>query len=175
MRHITELMEEIPQMKILHLVRDPRDTLLSQKSRRMCGKGTAQELTNCSARYCSRLNDDILIRENHIILRNRILTVFFQDFVLRALDACKDVYKFIGMEMTVGVEEFIQNLKSNMTKSGCLICQEDWQSGKTLLNSTKHVGKWRKYMKPEFREIVDKLCKDSIIYFNYSFAIRIEK
>ena len=169
MRQITTLMKEMPRMKILHLVRDPKDTLLSQKKKRLCGKGTLDELVNCTIRYCSRLNDDSFIVENFETFKNRVLTVRYEDFAIRPL-VFNEIYSYFGMEFTDSVRNFAYSVTSNGSIGDCLICRQYWQAGNSTSGMKAHVEKWRKKMKPEFQIIVDQLCKSSISYFNYSFG-----
>ena len=170
MRQITKLMKETPQTKILHLVRDPKDTLLSQQKKRQCGKGTLKELVNCTKRYCSRLDDDISVLKKVETFKNRVYSVRYEDFAIRPLDAFGDIYSYFGMEYTDSIRKFVHSMTSNNSQGECLICRQYWQAGNSSLDIKSHVEKWRMKMKPDFQAIVDRLCKNSIPYFNYSFG-----
>ena len=170
MRQASQLLKEIPQLKILHLVRDPKDTLLSQRKKRQCGKGSLDELVNCTTRYCSRLDDDITTLENEDTFKNRVYSVRYEDFAIRPLDIFGEIYNYFGMEYTPTVRNFVDNVTSNSSQSKCLICRQYWQVGKSTADIKARVEKWRLTMKPDFQAIVDRLCKKSIPYFKYSFG-----
>ena len=174
MRQIKGMMSEIPQLKILHLVRDPRDTMMSQKTRQVCGKATTDDLARCSAIYCSRLSDDILMKEEEPVFNSRVLTVFYEDIAYHAIEVCSAMYSFVGLEVTDSIKKYVNNLTSNQPKAGCKVCQEPWQVGKSDLDATAHVEKWRKNMPTGFRVIVDILCKESILYLNYTMLSPIQ-
>lgn len=170
MSQVQEMMSEFPKLKIIHLVRDPRDTMMSQKARSVCGKGGADELALCTAKYCSHLSDDIAVMKKESVFKNRVLSVFFEDLAFRALEVCREMYNFVKIELSESIKEYVYNLTADESKDGCKVCQENWQVGKSKLNATTHVEKWRTKMQPGFRVLVDILCKDSISYLNYSFS-----
>lgn len=169
MQQIISVMAAVPGVKVIHLVRDPRDTLMSQKMVAACGNATLDELANCTSFYCSHLSADILFKEEAMELRNRVLSVFFEDLVLRPLKISRDIYKFVGLKFTKNIQSSIRNLTMLGLKDGCEVCKEPWQNiGNVTLTGLKLVKKWRKKMPKAFRMIVNMLCKESISYLNYS-------
>ena len=168
MRQVQGLMNELPVLKIIHLVRDPRDTMMSQKARAICGKGTPDELAHCSARYCYRLRDDISVSHNEGIFANRVMPLLYEDIAFRTEEVCSEMYSFAGIKLNDKIKEYVKKLTGNESKAGCKVCQEPWQVGKSQKDATTHVEKWRTTMPAQFRVIVDILCKDSIRYLNYS-------
>lgn len=168
MRQIMDVMRELPELKVIHLVRDPRDTMMSQKARAICGKGSPDELASCSARYCYRLSDDIVVSEKEDIFRNRVLPVLYEDLAFRTEELSSKMYSFAGIELTEDIKKYVHRLTGNASKSGCKVCQEKWQVGQSKKDAMSHVEKWRTTMPAQFRVIVDILCKDSLKHFNYS-------
>ena len=166
---IKDLVTEIPQLKVLHLVRDPRDTMNSQKKKGNCGKKTPEDLKSCAAKYCNRVSEDIYVKENEKVFENRALTVRFEDIAFQAIKVAGDIYGFLGMKFTEHIRNYVYNLTSDESKDGCEVCQKKWQVGQSTLNASTHVEKWRTNMPKEFRVIVDKFCKESILHLNYSF------
>ena len=175
MKQIKGLMSEIPQLKIIHLVRDPRDTLMSQQIRGVCGKkGSPDDFAKCTAIYCSRLSNDILMKEDEPVFSNRVLTVFYEDIAYHAIEVCSAMYSFVGIELTDTIKSYVNNLTSDKPKVGCKVCQQPWQVGKSKKNASTHVESWREKMPAEFRVIVDILCKESINYLNYTLLHPLE-
>ena len=168
MRQIQGLMTELPMLKIIHLIRDPRDTMMSQKARAMCGQGSPDDLARCSARYCYRLSDDISLSHSDAVFSNRVMPVLYEDIAYNTEKVCTEMYSFAGIELTDKIKAYVKKLTGNATKEGCKVCQEPWQVGKSHKDAKTHVEKWRTTMTAQFRVIVDILCKDSIKYLNYS-------
>ena len=167
MRQIQGLMTELP-MKIIHLVRDPRDTMMSQKARAICGKGTPDELARCSAKYCYRLSDDISLSHSEGVFTNRVMPLLYEEIAFRTEEVCNEMYSFAGIKLNDKIKAYVKKLTGNESKAGCVVCQEPWQVGKSQKAAKTHVEKWRTTMPAQFRVIVDILCKDSIKYLNYS-------
>ena len=167
MSQVQGMMSEFPTLKIIHLVRDPRDTMLSQKHKSVCGTGGADELALCTAKYCSHLSDDIAVKDRESVFKNRVLTVLFEDLAYHALRVSSEMYNFVKIELSESIKEYVYKLTADESKDGCKVCQERWQLGKSELNATTHVEQWRTKMRQGFRVLVDILCKDSISYLNY--------
>lgn len=160
---ITPLLALMPNMKIVHLVRDPRATLLSQLRAGMCSEkiGGKQE---CTSRYCYRLENDIL--EHQAIARKypgRISHVFYEQVARYPLEASNKMYNFVGMEYTNKTVQYVFNITMAGRKDNCGICT-------TRSNSSKHVDAWKTQMDKNFIGIVEDRCHYVLKYFDYEFT-----
>ena len=166
---VKSIMTEVPQLKVIHLVRNPHDTLMSQKAVMACGNATLEELANCTSFHCSRLSNDILAKEELPVLENRVLTVFFENVALNPMKVSDEMYKFVGINLTDSVRNAIYNLTAEKSKDKCVICQQAWhQVGNVTLTGKALIEKWRGKMSKPFGVMVDMMCKESITYLNYS-------
>ena len=89
MRAISQLMEEFPELKIIHLIRDARATLMSQSGFERCRPGHGG-YEGSSNRFCTRLENDILESE---VLQKKSLKTEDKNRVLR--DDCNESYSSI--------------------------------------------------------------------------------
>ncbi|WAR26597.1 CHST3-like protein, partial [Mya arenaria] len=131
----------IPDLKIIHLVRDPRATLKSQDYLGECKGFTRQQ---CVERFCAMVEDNIVRADSMSKSnRNRIFTLRYENLAKNPMLVSKELYKFVDGSLTKQIEDYIFNITSAGRKDDCNICT-------TRGNSTKHVDKWKKTMNKIF-------------------------
>ena len=165
---VKPIMKKVPQLKVIHLVRNPHDTLLSQKAVLACGNATLEELANCTSFYCSRLNRDILAKEEIPALQNRVSTVYFENLALNPMKVSEEIYNFTGMNLTDSIRNSIYSLTAEKSTQNCTVCQQPWHQVGNVLTGKALIDKWRGKMSQPFGVMVDMLCKESILYLNYT-------
>ncbi|XP_076084579.1 carbohydrate sulfotransferase 1-like [Mytilus galloprovincialis] len=143
------LFSQLKKLKILHLVRDPRPTIISQKKHIR----EIDSVSDYAANLCFRISNDILM--------SNLLTVFYPLSIVRIryeilttnpIDMSKGIYQFLNLTFT----DEIQNVILMKTSSG--------KSGKGPLNtvkgnSTEMVNKWRYSANYSFVKSIDKQCQ----------------
>ncbi|WAR04470.1 CHST5-like protein [Mya arenaria] len=148
----------IPDLKIIHLVRDPRATLKSQNYLGECN-GVARQ--QCVERFCALVEDDIvkadLISKSD---RNRIFTLKYERLAKSPIQVSKELYEFVDGSFTKQVEEYIFNITSAGRKDDCIICT-------TRGNSTKLVNEWKKTMNKDFVKEIQNRCNYLLKRFRY--------
>ncbi|XP_045207055.2 carbohydrate sulfotransferase 1-like isoform X2 [Mercenaria mercenaria] len=160
LQDIRNLLEDLPNLKIVHLVRDPRATLSSQASLGMCSSRRGGQ-PGCTNKFCKRLENDVLAEERLMKLYpNRIMPVFYEDIAKHPLQTSKKMYDFIGAEFTLEAEAYIYNITMAGLANNCVICT-------TRSNSSEHVDTWKTKMKPEFINIVNERCNYVIKRYNF--------
>ena len=161
MRAISHLMEEFPELKIIHLIRDARATLMSQSTFGMCGPGHGG-YEGCSNRFCTRLENDILESENlQRKYPKRIKTVFYENIAMNPIAASEDLYKFLGTNFTNNIKEYVFSITQAGKSDNCAICT-------TRQNSTQHIDSWRNKMKDKNLQIIEQRCNYVLQRFNYT-------
>ena len=161
---ISHLMEEIPGLKIVHLVRDPRATLRSQMSNGKCSRVTDGGRYNCTNNYCTRLENDktdaeILSRRHE----GRITTVLYEDIAAKPIETSKKLYDFIGTTFTRNAEEYVFNITSAGKDNMCPTCT-------MRANSSVYIDKWKSKMSTKFLQIIQDRCKNILQHYNYSLV-----
>lgn len=90
--YIDELMQEFPNAKIIHTIRDPRDRYASERKR--FGKDTPR-LGASTAKWLSSIN---AAKKNRSKYPNNYMIMRFEDLVLESENTIKEVCDFIGEE-----------------------------------------------------------------------------
>ena len=161
---ISHLMEEIPGLKIVHLVRDPRATLRSQMSFGMCSQAKHGGRYNCTNNYCTRLENDKAAAEDlsrrH---KGRVTTVFYEDIAARPIETSKKLFDFIGATFTRNAEEYVYNITLAGNDNKCAICT-------SRANSSVYIDKWKTKTSSEFLEIIQDRCKNILQHYHYSLV-----
>ena len=159
---ISHLLDEIPWLKIINLVRDPRATLQSRRQVGMCEKihgGTY----GCASEHCRRQEND-LIEADAISSRHpdRLLRVFYEDIAANPIETSRKMYDFIGSPFTPLVKDYIFNITLAGNPDNCAICT-------TRKNSSQHIDLWKKDISPDFLSIIEERCSYILRRYNYIF------
>lgn len=148
---LMSLMEEFPSMKILHLVRDPRATVLAQIRFGMINPGSlAADATD----FCSRVYRDLISKD---ILANkfpgRILTFFYEDLAKNPLYMSKLLYKFTGVEYSPDIEKYVYDITLAGKNKDCgNLCT-------IKSNSSAEADLWRSKIDMKTARIIDQVCR----------------
>ncbi|XP_060073929.1 carbohydrate sulfotransferase 1-like [Ylistrum balloti] len=147
---LESLLREIPSMKIIHLIRDPRATVSSQIN---AVRFSIKDIEPAVLKFCNRVYEDIVMR--HYMEKNypaRIMTVEYEDLVQDTVKYTKQLYEFSGMNFTEYIEKEVIRLSSKTRKG---------------VNSTVISSIWRKKTKESVIKIVDEKCQH--LYAKYGF------
>lgn len=156
--NVKQLLEILPDLKIIHVIRDPRATLFSQSLLQLhshvqiCSENNNGR-ARCSGRLCERLSSDL--QEKELLAKmfpGRIMTVKYEDLARDPIETSQNMYDFIDVEMTSRTKLFIYQKTMAGSKSDCSICS-------TRSNSSAHVDRWKQAMDKEFIDIVNRKCK----------------
>lgn len=144
------LMAEFPDMKIIHLYRDPRATVLSQVK---FGKVRLKTFANDVTDFCMRIHRDIVSAD---LLRsrfpNRIKTVFYEDIAYEPLRMSKALYDYVGTTFTSLAQQYIFNMTMAGKQTNCNLCTQK-------SNSTKQANAWRLKIPYQRVREIDGACK----------------
>lgn len=163
---LKELMDEFPTMKIVHLVRDPRAVIMSQRRFGECSRDKHGGIAGCSKRLCSSLEEDLTSAEMFSKLYpGRIFTLKYEDLALTPGEKTKELYDFLDMNYT----DKIKNYVVNITMSG--------NNASYMLDSVRPdsrviVDKWRTNISDVTLEIVQIMCKYVMRKLSYHHFIK---
>ncbi|XP_045165005.2 carbohydrate sulfotransferase 6-like [Mercenaria mercenaria] len=161
-----QVLEQVVDSKLIHLVRDPRATIESKSHRKVCPLG----LSFCISQHCQRVRDDIIV-EKKSRSPERFHTVFYENIASRPIQTAKMMYKFIGMELTPVISDYIFNITLGKNKSGCSVCTAKWQIGNSASSSEKHVDAWKQKLPPKYINRTQQLCNDVIKHYGYEYYV----
>lgn len=144
------LMIEFPEMKIIHLIRDPRATVLSQVK---FGKVRVKTFVPDVTEYCTRVFRDLVSAD---LLKSRfpkrINTIFYEDIAYDPKGMAQTLYDFIGTTFTATAEQYIFNITMAGKQSNCNLCT-------VKSNSTKQANAWRLKIPYKRAMEIDGVCK----------------
>ncbi|KAL4225447.1 hypothetical protein ACF0H5_016137 [Mactra antiquata] len=157
---VRNLLEDLPNLKIIHLVRDPRATLYSQSLLGRCSQKEGGR-NGCTSKFCKRVELDVL-EEERLLKKypGRIMPVFYQDIAKEPLKTTQKLYDFIGAKFTQEAQEYVYNITMAGNPDDCSICT-------TRSNSSEHIDTWKVKMDPTFQEIVNDRCNYIIQRYNF--------
>lgn len=158
MRQMKPLLQQFPNFKIIHLIRDPRAMLRSVNS---LGFGSWDDIGTNSKALCQRVIKDV--QDSEVLEKEfpkRILRVRYEDLSRFPVDTAKQMFKFTGMTFTTDVHEYVQQ---------AMVRDEAIQSTfhKVKPNSTIIMGKWRNEIKLEHVQTIDEAC--GAVYENIGY------
>lgn len=167
LKQISHLLEELPMLKIVHLVRDPRATLTSQAHVGMCSLKHGGKF-ECTDKYCTRVENDI--SELSALVRHypyRLKTVLYEDVASSPIETSKEVYDFIGTSFSAHAQEYIYNITLAGNPDNCIICT-------TRSNSSDHIFAWKKTINEDLLNNVEKRCSYVLRYYNYQSVLNLK-
>lgn len=150
MKSVSLLMQALPSLRVIHLVRDPRGVVLS-RMRQPSFRGTASNgsLTEEAKFFCRDVARELKLRKKlEKQYPGRIMEVIYEKFVQDPLDYSKRVYDHIGVPLPDYIEEFIQ--KNTRGKTDSVAKSLKWQSKLTYGNVLK-IKKYCQYFYENFQ------------------------
>lgn len=152
------LMDFIPSLKVIHLVRDPRG--ISNSRRHSAGMRMSRETDKHSIALCKEIFLDITVGD---ILRQkyykRITMVMYEALAERPSEGAKYVYKFLNIKYNKNIEEWVYNSTHANRNNGFFGTQRSDAS-----EASVH---WRKQLDFSDVDIIQKHCKEVLDTLGY--------
>lgn len=111
MESVDTLMQRVPNLKVIHLFRDPRAVAKSRLSNKSFkGINTLVNATYEAELYCSRLFEDIKIRRQlEQKYPKRFYQVVYDHFIRDPMANSRKIYDFLGLSMHDDVMQWLRN------------------------------------------------------------------
>lgn len=143
-----KLLPYFPNMKILHLVRDPRGIFNSRDHLRI-----SYSRKNVLS-FCDKIKTDLNVTKSmQTTFPGRIKLVFYEDMAEDPINISKAISDFSGIEFTDNMSSYIK-LQTSSSKTSCPYCT-------ARTNSTKTASKWRSQMDPKYARFIYTKCEES--------------
>lgn len=150
------------ELKIIHLVRDPRAVLSSWIKYFWIKDFKDPHFERNVKRFCQTVKNNLKLGENPPEwLRNRYKSIQYETMVTEPLSTVHQVYKFIGIEMATEVEDWIKSRKKITPKKYF----EGFLSTMSR-NASFAINKWKKYLSPESSLLITRVCSSVIKKLN---------
>ena len=156
-----KLLQQHPDLKVIHQMRDPRGALLSSQNSGLLAKSSKKKFTNEANLVCPKMLED-LTAYNYLkkLYPDNYLQIKYEDNAADPIKMLHTIYSFIGKEVTPSLEKQIYDLTHSKTdKRGTFETHR--------ANSNATAGKWRSKIKPSDKSIVDKICNVVLKTANY--------
>ena len=156
-----KLLQQHPDLKVIHQIRDPRGALLSSQSSGLLAKSSKKKFTNEANLVCPKMLED-LTAYNYLkeLYPENYLQIKYEDNAADPIKMLHTIYSFIGMEVTPSLEKQIYDLTNSKTDKGGA-----FETHRKNSNAT--AGKWRTKIKQADKLIVDKICNVVLKTANY--------
>lgn len=149
---LTDLLSEFQNLKVIHLVRDPRAIINSQIKYGECADkhGGVQ---GCTHNLCTNIEDDVTAFDLLDSLHpDRLQRISFEDLASKPVEVTKHIYKFIGMNLDAAAEGYVRNITSAGRNSTGVLST-------VRANSSDIVDAWRAGISDETLFTVQTICR----------------
>jgi len=162
------VMHDIPGMRIIHLVRDPRSTMKSQTHRGVCPIRSGG-IPGCAKRHCANVWDNTQT-QNKSNYRDRILTIKYEDIAMNPIETAQKMYDFVDLEFNESVKKYVYEVTLGGDRTECKVCQLKWQIGGKHDSSMDHIDAWKKTQAPGWIAGIQNACTDVLDFYNYTMV-----
>ena len=160
---LIELMAEYRELKVVHLVRDPRAVINSWTKFGEC-VGKYGGVPACAHSLCTNMEDDIASFELlNLIYPTRLKRIVFEELVNETNEVAKSVYNFIGMDFKFATQEYVRLVTNTGNDSAGI-------KSNIGPNSSDSINSWRSTISDQNLFIVQTLCKhvmDKLGYYHF--------
>ena len=147
-----KLLDLLPNLKIIHLVRDPRATVLSRmRNPTYRAHYSGANLIKEAKVYCDIVSSDLKLRSSlEAKYSDRIYELINEAFMADKLGETRKIYEFLNLQVPHQLTDF---LVSGMNNS--------------KMNSTKISLKWKNRLKPNIQLKIKDTCKELFEMINH--------
>lgn len=153
-----DLLNKIPGLKIIHLLRDPRGII---DSRLKGGFTLLDKVASFSRSLCSRMLDDVktaqIIKET---FPGQLHTVFYERLAENPMVALEALYSFTKLRLNSKIKHYVQNITNSQKNDGYFNTRRT--------NSKKVANQWRQTLKWSLVKAIDKSCYELYKFTGYS-------
>lgn len=164
MEMIVSIAAQLKNLRVIHLVRDPRPTV---KSRLRIGDSCDEGVKQCARKHCSNVYNDSLVRDKTPELRNSVAVVTYEELAKAPIPTSKRLYEFINITYTQSTADFVKSITVGGNRTECSICRQSWQLGNQTLSSMVYVDSWKRKMSQTMIATIEKSCKSVLDMYRY--------
>ena len=152
------LMELIPNLKIIHLVRDARAITNSRLHERVFK--LTKDTSAHSKGLCNQIYNDISVGQTlKHLYAERITTVSYEHLAERPNEVAKSIFNFLGVQYDKNIDEWLHKSTHAQKDNGFY--------GTLRTNSSNVASHWRKELSFDKVEIIQKNCEQVLQSLGY--------
>ncbi|WAR08717.1 CHST3-like protein [Mya arenaria] len=154
------LIPYFPNLKIVHLVRDPRAIFNSRKSVGLGKSKIDVSSVDPVKEFCSLVEEDII--QSKLILRTepaRVHLLMYEDLAENPIQTAEKLFQFANLAFSVKIKNYMIH-KTSSKRDSCKFCTE-------RKNSTVTSMKWRSTIRYSDAYHIYRTCKNSMDAFGY--------
>ena len=152
--------EDIENLHVIYLVRDPRAVMSSRWNKKKTSWCKGPECPNETV-FCDDIDEDLTAAKNlHSKFPDRIHLIRFEDIALKPKEMSLALYDEIGISFTKEVEEYVHA----HTTQNSQVAESTIKVSKTRVISWAREMSWPKVQK------VQKACKNAMERYGYNLA-----
>ena len=140
---------DLKNFKVLHLVRDPRPTIMSQN----WAIKRIKEASKYAGNFCTRILTDITTSDilTTYDFPKGIIRIHYENLAFYPINMTMQIYKYLNLSFSLHIEKSVLNMTSSGKKETGLLST---MKG----NSTEVLYKWRNTANMKFVLDVDRQC-----------------
>lgn len=157
-KYIGGLLKRNPDLKIIHLLRDPRGMLLSRKEKTKFVNITYEEM---ALDTCSKMNDDLDVSPRLMQdFPGALLQIYYEDLAIQPNKTMQRLYDHIGLPVPDEVWESVYNATHMDVEGGNFNLRR--------VNATETAFRWTDEMDTQEMDAVTKGCADVLKRIHYA-------
>jgi hypothetical protein len=110
MASVKKMLENLPNLKVIHLIRDPRAVAYSRfKNMGSAGGAATKDVVKAATIYCQTVTRDM--QERQLLEKefpHSFMQIIYEDFTANPVQVAKNVYSFINTTLPALVEEHLK-------------------------------------------------------------------
>lgn len=158
MENVLNVLPYFPNMKVIHLLRDPRG-IFNSRSHLNWQKNVIKNNKSIS-QFCDMLHQDLSVSK--LIQKvdpDRLKLLQYEDLADRPIETASDLFSFAGLRFTQTVASYLKRSTSS-SRDSCTFCTQ-------RKNSSQTASKWRNQLKFDDAKYIYDTCSESMSVLGY--------
>ena len=148
---VRKVLELDPEVKMIHLYRDPRGIVSSIRNAEQFSLVSGGDINEAKV-VCAKMEQDMKKRKQlELLYPNQIYSLRFEDFAGDPVKEAKKLYSWLGLSLHYDVQYYFRTQKGRKRDGGTFSTQRN--------NSKSVIYKWRNVLSDKEKEQISSFCK----------------